>query len=320
MEGARDILKEMGYSVETDTSLEFPMLELEPSQPKLCVLAAELLMCKMAVKKADLNSQMVSHNHRLAGANVEHNIRKVSPRRSEYDDAMFFDAVDKIPEPHRLPSSPRSSPYEPEFFDALDRMPSSNNQARSGGGRHLTDTVARHNLGRGSGVSSTSDTTISLSSSERPVAFSENRLPLRAVDNASPRILRAGWGDDESAVQRRTDNTSRMSQDDGLNHSPCVVRRTRSLHHPNHAKGFHSSLSSENMRPPTGTPALNADIRTGNSRFPTDSWGHPGKNQTSLECVGPLTGNIDNPSLSTGTNPPVASVRHAEKTDSHLCE
>ena len=58
MEGARGILKTVGYTVETPTTLQFPETTVEPDRERLCAVAAELLMAKLEVE--DKNTQQSS--------------------------------------------------------------------------------------------------------------------------------------------------------------------------------------------------------------------------------------------------------------------
>lgn len=55
MEGAKDILKTVGYSVVTDTAMQFPEEVVEPDRTRLEAIAAELLMAKLEVD--ELNTQ-----------------------------------------------------------------------------------------------------------------------------------------------------------------------------------------------------------------------------------------------------------------------
>ena len=50
MVGARHILKDIGYSVEQDTSMQFPDHVVEPDKERLHIIAAELLMAKLDVE------------------------------------------------------------------------------------------------------------------------------------------------------------------------------------------------------------------------------------------------------------------------------
>ena len=51
MNGARDILKLIGYCEETPTSMKFPDNVLEPDRPKVSLIAAELLIGKVGVEQ-----------------------------------------------------------------------------------------------------------------------------------------------------------------------------------------------------------------------------------------------------------------------------
>lgn len=62
MEGAKDILKTVGYSVVTDTAMQFPEEVVEPDRTRLEAIAAELLMAKLEVD--ELNTQPPPHPQR----------------------------------------------------------------------------------------------------------------------------------------------------------------------------------------------------------------------------------------------------------------
>ena len=51
MKGARDILKQIGYSVETENALKFPEEQVEPDRDKLAEIAAEILMAKVEIEE-----------------------------------------------------------------------------------------------------------------------------------------------------------------------------------------------------------------------------------------------------------------------------
>ena len=55
MEGAKDILERVGYSVVTDTAMQFPEDVVEPDRSRLEAIAAELLMAKLEVD--EMNTQ-----------------------------------------------------------------------------------------------------------------------------------------------------------------------------------------------------------------------------------------------------------------------
>ena len=56
MVGALDVLKTIGYSVQTSDSVQFPEHVHEPDKNKLYVMAAELLMAKLEVEMMSKNS------------------------------------------------------------------------------------------------------------------------------------------------------------------------------------------------------------------------------------------------------------------------
>ena len=58
MEGAKDILKSVGYSVVTETAMQFPDSTNEPNRTLLEAIAAELLMAKLEVDEK--NTQQLS--------------------------------------------------------------------------------------------------------------------------------------------------------------------------------------------------------------------------------------------------------------------
>lgn len=74
MVGARHILKDIGYSVEQDTSMQFPDDVVEPDKEKLHVIAAELLMAKLDVE------EMIK-NQPPPGTTTQ---REAKPRSQEY--------------------------------------------------------------------------------------------------------------------------------------------------------------------------------------------------------------------------------------------
>ena len=51
MNGAREVLKLIGYSEDTQTSMTFPDAVLEPDRQKVSLIAAELLMAKVGVEQ-----------------------------------------------------------------------------------------------------------------------------------------------------------------------------------------------------------------------------------------------------------------------------
>ena len=57
MEGAKDILKRVGYSVVTDTAMQFPEDVQEPDRSRLEAIAAELLMAKLEVDEMNTQPQ-----------------------------------------------------------------------------------------------------------------------------------------------------------------------------------------------------------------------------------------------------------------------
>ena len=63
MEGAKDILKRVGYSVVTDTAMQFPEDVVEPDRSRLEAIAAELLMAKLEVD--EMNTQPPPRPHSI---------------------------------------------------------------------------------------------------------------------------------------------------------------------------------------------------------------------------------------------------------------
>ena len=62
MKGAREILKLIGYSVETANALKFPDEQLDPDRDKLAEIAAEILMAKVHVEER-INNTNYSGRH-----------------------------------------------------------------------------------------------------------------------------------------------------------------------------------------------------------------------------------------------------------------
>ena len=58
MEGAKDILKTVGFSVVTETAMEFPESTNEPNRNLLEAVAAELLMAKLEVDEMNTQQQL----------------------------------------------------------------------------------------------------------------------------------------------------------------------------------------------------------------------------------------------------------------------
>ena len=93
MKGASDILKEMGYSVETSNSLEFPKGQTLPNKSKLYILAAELLMCKLEMARINSNPRLIS-SYRSARKRVKNDVR--TELCCESSDEEFVDALNEF--------------------------------------------------------------------------------------------------------------------------------------------------------------------------------------------------------------------------------
>ena len=65
MEGAKDILKRVGYSVVTDTAMQFPEDVVEPDRSRLEAIAAELLMAKLEVDEMNTQPPLPPRPHSI---------------------------------------------------------------------------------------------------------------------------------------------------------------------------------------------------------------------------------------------------------------
>lgn len=247
MLGARDILKELGYSVVTNTSLEFPKNEMEPDREKLCILAAELLLCKLEIERIRSDPRLLQNYHSVS-AKLENNFKKESHSAS-------------------------SSPTEMEFFDASDKFPEPNSHDRRhqwhSGEVYPDDTVTQQYDRRHEGASPYFGR-VNSSHSGRPDGVNDSRQPLRVFDNSSFRVLRAEQVNNELSEaadeQRRTENYLPMSRDDVFSRSVGVEGRSST-------DGYHLDQSerqsfrppNENRSPPggnIGTPVLSVNSST----------------------------------------------------------
>lgn len=59
MKGARDILKLIGYTIQTETAVKFPDEQLEPDRNRLVEVAAEILLAKMETEELINNRQLL---------------------------------------------------------------------------------------------------------------------------------------------------------------------------------------------------------------------------------------------------------------------
>ena len=58
MKGHEEILRQIGYTELREKTLQFPEYVLEPDKPKLCVVAAELLIAKLEVEQLSYTEPM----------------------------------------------------------------------------------------------------------------------------------------------------------------------------------------------------------------------------------------------------------------------